>query len=88
MIPSSHSQNSSASGRNLFEWNSRKRWGGEEEEKGRPPTLQAGTATKDRILQSHKIMVQFLVIPPSFENKIFNAIELTGPGYPDLGLHL
>lgn len=67
--------------------NTRKRWGGEEEER-RPPTLQAGTATKDLILQSHKIMVQLLVAPPSFEYKIFNAIELTGPGYPAVVLHL
>lgn len=56
--------------------------------KGRPPTLQADTATKDLILQSHKIMVRLLVAPPSFENKFFNGVELTGPGCPEVGLHL
>lgn len=54
--------------------------------KGSTPTFQAGTATKDLILQSHKTIVQLSVALPSFENKIFYAIELTDPGYPDLGL--
>lgn len=49
--------------------------------KGRPPTLQTGSVTKNFILQSHKMMVQLLVAPPSFKNKFFNAFELTGPGF-------
>ena len=78
MIPSS---------RSLFEWSSRKRRGGGEEE-GRPSTPWAGTATIALFSQSHKIRVQLLTALPSFENKIFNEIELTGAGYPDLGLNL
>lgn len=78
--------NNSASGRNLFEQNIRKTWGGEEEE--REATNSSGWYCHQgphlRKPQNHSPTFSS---PCLIGTKIFHAVEFTGAGYPDSGLH-